>query len=978
MYDKQAMVMRKTNMVILVLSAFFVFHVSMGAERTIVDSFDAGLENWGKPLNSYFQIKNGMLVNDTPYVSAIGLKDKSIGAFSLSFKLKFLPGAEKLAGHFSIGIDRGHGSWKLYFTRNDKQSLIRNHFLKKDREKGGKRPFDETISLDLPSDEWMMVTLTAREGRFEMKINDKCFVLGAAPGFGGIGFSCYRQPVAIDDLKLTYSEPEPLSHNLQINGSFEHATNPDIPDYWGGTGTRYRTNGLPGNICTAAGLAEFRDKFFLDETQARFGKKSIRVEYPFHLLGKAIGLEAKQDYTVSCYIKSDEDNRRIQIGATPADIGKPSTCKTIMANREWRRYEFILRDYPHGTLSFFVCPLDTGKVWIDGIQVEKGRSATPFTPCWYDSGFDLPADVNRNQCSGNTNGIEGTLARHDLVALEKLTVSSLALHPVDPATHTFNLLFDLRNCTEKEKKLTVVACVTAKDGREQVKTALANVGQEKDARLELGSFCVDDLRCTVNISLIDESGKTVKQHREFVDVPQSLRIYPEFSFYTTEKDARIVADFGVDGKELKDKILELTTIVSGYPSYPCLKKSYRLSPMRRRQLFSIPISRLNAGQDYTVKARVIDQHGKTVMSADAALQKYTPHLVEVKINRINRGIYVNGEPFIPYGVLASGFGLEQLRYYHKCGFSYLCFMSSWQSIEENLEFLANCAKEKVKAIAFHLARPHGLSPAQAVKYYKKSPALIGVIPNDESSDRIVYKKVQEAKLAYPEIISCGNQHFHSYRAFAERIEGFPGDVLSIDRYPFILQPPGRPQMTNDIYSFELCLEMMDRDGKRERKPVFCWLQAAERFAKEPTPRQLTWQTYIALVNHCMGFTYFGGLPQSRFCWRRMRELNRELRQLKPYLFSLDEEPEINVRNTLARESVRHLAKRLDDRIIIIAVSRSFYPIDAAFDLSCVEVSSGKAVVMFENRKLELKDNTLADRFSPFARHVYEIRIKGEK
>ena len=220
-----------------------------------------------------------------------------------------------------------------------------------------------------------------------------------------------------------------------------------------------------------------------------------------------------------------------------------------------------------------------------------------------------------------------------------------------------------------------------------------------------------------------------------------------------------------------------------------------------------------------------------------------------------------------------------------------------------------------------------------------------------------------------------NHHFHSYQAFANRIDGFPGDVLSIDRYPFIVQPPGRPQSTNDIYSIEQCAEMMDRDGSRERKPVYMWLQAAERFSKEPTPQQLTWQTYIPLVNHCMGFTYFGGIPSSERVWARMIALNKEIETLVPALFSLEEEPAVTAADQTTRENIRFLAKKLGDEVIVICVNRSLNQVDATLDLAHAGVGGQRAAeALFEDREVQTDaSGKLKDAFGPMERHVYRVK-----
>ena len=122
------------------------------------------------------------------------------------------------------------------------------------------------------------------------------------------------------------------------------------------------------------------------------------------------------------------------------------------------------------------------------------------------------------------------------------------------------------------------------------------------------------------------------------------------------------------------------------------------------------------------------------------IDKAPAEQTEVKINRINRGVYVNGEPFLPYGILVRNLNPTQLAYYKKCGFDYIEFISHWNQMQKNLKFLKDCEKLKIKAVAFHVARPYAASPSEAAKIYKSSPALVGIVPNDESGDLIVYER----------------------------------------------------------------------------------------------------------------------------------------------------------------------------------------------------------------------------------------------
>jgi len=970
--------MLKRIALLLLTGTFFFCAVLSASDISLRDNFSSGLSNWDKPSNRSVKLVDGKLGNRTAYGGYIALKEKNIGDFILTFRLKFLKGAEKQNGQFTIGIDRGYGKWNLYFTSNPSNSQITSKFTpKRNGIKNVKAPFNEVIKLNIPRDKWIDIKLTCNKSLYKLKMENESFILGTAPGAGGISIGSYRQPFVMDNFKLSYSTPERLSPNLLVNGSFEHASNSDIPDCWAGNGERYRTQGIPTNLCTDAGLKEFRKKFYLDNTNAFHGKKSICLEYPFHLLSKAVKVAKNKNYIISCYIKAKNNAQKVRLGVTRDSIKKTVKEKVIKVGKSWQRYEISLANYPQDLVTLMVKPLLPGKIWVDAVQLESGDKVSEFMPCWYDSGFSLPGDVNKNQCNNNTKAVIYNQKPKSIVANKTINISGLKLTSREALKNSYSLSVKIENKAEKAKKMHIAVCMTAKSMPEQIKTYSKKMSARKTFNLDLNGFVIKDLRVCINTTITDDNGKIFKQQREFIDVPRPLRIYPEWSFYTKEKEARIIVKFDCDMKKLENSKLKLETFVAGYMSYARTKNIFSIKSAANRQIFNIPVGRLKAGKFFIVRATLLDQNNKKIMVAKSELIKRHPTHTEVKINRINRGAYINGKPFLPYGILVSKFKEKQLEYYKKCGFSYIQFISHWNTTKINLKFLENCEKLDIKAIAFHVARPYSLSPSEAAKVYKSSPAMVGIVPNDESGDRVVYDRAIKTKVASPAILNCVNHHFHSYRMFANRIDGFPGDILSIDRYPFIKQPPGRPQTTNDIYSFELCLEMMDRDAKREIKPVYCWLQAAERFSKEPTPQQLSWQTYIALVNHCMGFTYFGGIPNSRVVWERMIQLNREVETLKPVLFSLEDEPKVSGANKTSVKSIRILPKKLGNELTIICVNDTLYPINATLDLSKAGISDSQvASVLFENRKLKTdKKGYLKDKFKPLERHVYKLRLK---
>ena len=639
--------LKKISFIIPALICIFSVPVTGAAAKNIQDSFELGLTNWDNPANRHIEIVEGQLVNRTRYSSGIALKEKDIGDFELSFRLKLLSSSEPLPGHFAVVVDRGYGRWHLYLTRHGELSRLTSQFIPADAKKEDKPIFDETLRAPLPFDEWFNVTLTCNKNRYELKIGEQSFILGAAPGRGGISFGSYKQPFALDDFKIVYDKPEELSRNLVVNSSFEFATNPDIPDCWSGNGERHRTNGLLAEICTADGLKEFHNKFLLDDKQALHGKRSIRVESPYHLLSEGVSVVPRKAYTISCYLKSEVGDRKVVLGATNDSIEKLTHQKTVPVGKTWQRHELDVPDYPHGVISILVKPLDSGRIWIDSVQLEEGKTATPYMPCWLDTGFNLPDDVNLNQCGNNVNGIKATLERRDIITNKDLDISKVWLTSTNPVNDAFSLECEVANRSTEALELGLTAILASKSGAEQIKTTRISVSGKNKVRAQFDDFTISDIRCCVNIVATAPDGKTIKHTREFVDVPHPMRMYAEYSYYTSEKEARVAAEFDPIVKDkLQNCKLLLETVVAGYPQYPCARTSYDLAPSASRQIFSLPLTRLSPNI-YTIKAKVVDQEGKTLMRSEAELVIMKPRKTEVRINRINRGRLCQREAISP-------------------------------------------------------------------------------------------------------------------------------------------------------------------------------------------------------------------------------------------------------------------------------------------------------------------------------------------
>ena len=140
--------------------------------------------------------------------------------------------------------------------------------------------------------------------------------------------------------------------------------------------------------------------------------------------------------------------------------------------------------------------------------------------------------------------------------------------------------------------------------------------------------------------------------------------------------------------------------------------------------------------------------------------------------------------------------------------------------------------------------------------------------------------------------------------------------------------------------------------------------------REPTAEEQEAQTYGALIAGCTGLKYFLGQPFGRRHWERFRQLNREIEQLTPVIFS----PEPVERVDVSPPSILAITRRHQGNVYIVAANIGNRPVTVTFGLAGLgRTQMTKATVLFEDRELALDGSSLRDSFAPFQRHVYELR-----
>jgi hypothetical protein len=195
-----------------------------------------------------------------------------------------------------------------------------------------------------------------------------------------------------------------------------------------------------------------------------------------------------------------------------------------------------------------------------------------------------------------------------------------------------------------------------------------------------------------------------------------------------------------------------------------------------------------------------------------------------------------------------------------------------------------------------------------------------------------------------------------------RFANLKTDILMLDDYLTNRENRKVVEMIN-------AADIMWEAGREERKPVFYFL-AGENLSnhyREPTYAEQVAQSYGVIIAGCTGISYFCSLPYYPEDYRASVDVNRELLSLEDVIFSLDKTSNASISDT----SIRFMTRKLGGKIYVIALnSDNDRPSDVEIVLPAEFKYNGSAKVEFENRKVDVKNGKISDKFKPLERHVY--------
>ncbi|MFV0416415.1 MAG: hypothetical protein ACK5NG_08635 [Chthoniobacterales bacterium] len=199
---------------------------------------------------------------------------------------------------------------------------------------------------------------------------------------------------------------------------------------------------------------------------------------------------------------------------------------------------------------------------------------------------------------------------------------------------------------------------------------------------------------------------------------------------------------------------------------------------------------------------------------------------------------------------------------------------------------------------------------------------------------------------------------HTVVGIPSRYAGLNVDIISHDDY-----------ITNKVdRSVEGILDgvtILTDVAKEMRKPALFFMTGAnfQNHYRETTAGELVAQTYGSVIDGVAGTWYFFGIPVGKKAWDVYQQTNAEMLALTDVIFSAEEVAEI----ASEQNAVMAATRKHEGKTYLITTNIEDNPVTGKLRLP---EGVKEVEVLFEDRKVEVKDGVLQDKYEPYSRHVY--------
>jgi hypothetical protein len=329
--------------------------------------------NW-KYHNGALQNRNGR--------ATIDIKSAGWYSYEIEFSIRRLRELNSSDNHFDVLFrNQQGGSTRIYIRPTNACLWIPELYIHE--------VFGDSFANPLPvgSDAaWTNVVLVVKGQNLGLKINGKeiASTTHLTDKISSIQLETYLEEVALQNLSIRVFETKKVkddvvttsSPNMAMNAGFEQCTLDELPDFWGVS---------HWGISDPYWVTHYKEwcRYFRTDTSTAWeGKRSMRLENPFDkpvsssltLTSCNFRTKVGETYTLSAYMKADRPGVKIRV------YSDPLKDKFFELTPDWKRYSMTCTREDqslYGDMQQFQM-INKGVVWVDGVQLELGKTATPF------------------------------------------------------------------------------------------------------------------------------------------------------------------------------------------------------------------------------------------------------------------------------------------------------------------------------------------------------------------------------------------------------------------------------------------------------------------------------------------------------------------------------------------------------------------------------------------------------------------------
>jgi hypothetical protein len=377
----------------------------------------------------------------------------------------------------------------------------------------------------------------------------------------------------------------------------------------------------------------------------------------------------------------------------------------------------------------------------------------------------------------------------------------------------------------------------------------------------------------------------------------------------------------------------------------------------------------------------LQKDGKTVSSVNTSLIKRSYKAGATQINHFSRSLIHDGKPIVPYSPFFEP-GRNTVKtmtgiidYFYGNGYRFCHILFDQRAKDKDTVEIMKYANEK--GVKLVLWAAFDQLPENKWDEYQKMldfPCVTSLMVLDEpeirglkSEDAKAHLDAMRARTPYLPV------HMNNTSiGIPVRYADLHTDILGLDDYLTNSENRTVESVVNNA-------DIMWKAGKENAKPCMFFLVGGNfpLHYREPSYAEQIAQTYGVLAAGCVSFSYFYGIVQTEANWKAMKQLNQEILSLTAVICSEEDIGELSCSavNT-ADAKLRHRTKKYQGYVYVISVNTGKNPMDnVTFTLPAEYKYDGSAEVLFENRKLDVKDGKFTDEFPGHSRHVYRVKIK---